>query len=76
MASVTSAFSSVRMHVRVGWLAIEELEETGPSVNRYRTFHTPKYIQKVTRKEWLVLCSVKNLGPCGSKGKVFKIQRN
>jgi len=48
----------------------------GSNLNNHKALHTSKYIQKVTREEWLTLFTIENLGPIGSKGKVFKIKRN
>ena len=52
------------------------LRKTGSSFKNHRSSYTLNYIKKVTSEERLTLCTVENLGPSGSKRKVFKIKRN
>ena len=45
--------------------------KAGTSIIRKHLVH-----QKVTKKEWLDLYTVENLGPSSSKSKVFKVKSN
>ena len=44
--------------------------------NNRGVIYTTKYKQKAEDKRGLGLCSVENLGPRGSKGKLLKLKRN
>ena len=52
------------------------LRKTGSSFKNHRSSYTLNYIKLVTSEERLTLCTVENLGPSGSKRKVFEIKRN